>query len=71
MPDPASKCVLFPSPEYLEAGNFRLPPQTAKLIGGAFSIQAYREFYDAKMKELDVSPLNFASIAMVCNIKSE
>lgn len=55
----------------MEAGNFRLPQKTIKQMDGAFSMQAYKDFYEAKVKELEVSPINFASIAMVCNIKSE
>ena len=34
-------------------------------------MNTYKNFYEAKLKELEPTPINFGSIAMVCNIKSE
>jgi len=68
VPDPACKCILYPSVEYIEAGRFKPSRSILNEINNDPKSN-YKHFYDQKVK--DPLYLNFGSIAMVCNIKSE
>ena len=65
--DQATTCKFYPSPEYLEAGNFKMHRDLYQEFNGS----TYPLFYNHLLKDKDIIPVNFSSIAMVCNIKTD
>ena len=59
----------MPSPEYLEAGQFKLSKKLISDLGN--DVSNYTAYYQNKLKELEPLNLNLSSIALVCNIKTE
>ena len=68
LPDANQKCNFFPSPEYIEAGRFKLPKSIVSQLNSNPE-STYQTYYDSMVK--DPLALNFGSIAIVCNIKAD